>query len=230
MKVMIVDDEAIIREGLNYLLKDILKGYDVIGTAEHGAEALKLLKRELPQVLITDIRMPVMDGIQLCKEVRNSYPQLPIIIISGHEEFQYAKQALQLGVSDYLLKPVDRVELAVALEKLMPKEEGNQHIIARMQQYIVNNLNADLSLQALSEKFHLHPTYISQLYKKETNTNLNDYITEQRMQRAMQLLKGSNLKIYDIGKFVGYMSSTHFTTVFKQYTNCTPKEYRMKSS
>lgn len=231
VKVMIVDDEEHIREGLKMLLEQIITGYDVIALAVHGEEALKRLKCAMPDVVITDIRMPIMDGIALCKQLSTDYPQLPVVIISGHEEFQYAREALKIGVKDYLLKPIDRVELALTLKKLTQTEtEEDDHIISKIQSYIVKNLNADLTLQSLSVQFHLHPTYISQLYKKHTNQNLNDYILEQRMQKATKLLKESKLKVYDIAALVGYINSTHFTTVFKQYTGMTPKEYRMTSS
>lgn len=229
MKLLIVDDEVMIREGLKYLLEEIIVGYEVSAMAKNGVEALELLKKEIPDALITDIRMPIMDGLQLCYKVRNQYPKLPIVIISGYEDFQYAKQALQLGVVDYLLKPIDRIELALTLKKLQPDIQEDSNIIARIQRYILNNLNKELSLQSLSDKFNLHPAYISQLYKKETKKNLNEYILEQRMLKAMQLLKDSQLKVYDIANLVGYINATHFTTVFKQYTGLTPKQYRMSN-
>jgi|GEM_PF-400177 len=111
MRVLIVDDEYLIRDGLARSLDWASLGFDVVETAEHGLEALEMVKNHRPDLILTDIRMPFMDGLTLIREIKSIYDQACVVIISGHEEFDYAKTALKLDVFDYVLKPINLNEL-----------------------------------------------------------------------------------------------------------------------
>lgn len=102
--ILIVDDETEIRDGLASLDWQSI-GYEIAGVGAHGLEALALMEERPADVILTDIRMPFMDGIQLLGAVREKYPFIKVIILSGYDDFEYAKQALKLGAADYLLKP-----------------------------------------------------------------------------------------------------------------------------
>ncbi|WP_438446056.1 response regulator transcription factor [Gorillibacterium sp. sgz5001074] len=118
-KVMLVDDEMFVRQGLRSLMDWESLGYSVAGEAENGEEALQLIRDIDPDLVITDIRMPVLDGLELIKRVSEETVHDPsFIIVSGYHDFKYAQQAIRYGVHDYVLKPIDEVELASTLRKL----------------------------------------------------------------------------------------------------------------
>src|SRR5512139_3714945 len=117
-KVFFVEDEIITREGIRDNVDWQASGFEFCGEAADGEIALPLLRTAQPDVLITDIKMPFMDGLQLSKIIRERMPWIKIIILSGHDEFEYAQKAISLGVNDYLLKPVTAQKLQVTLQKL----------------------------------------------------------------------------------------------------------------
>ena len=117
MKVFLADDEIVIREGIRTSFPWEKTEYTLVGEAPDGELALPMIRDTNPDILITDIRMPFMDGIELCKIVRSQMPWIGIIILSGYDEFEYARQGLQLGVKEYLLKPITAEELRRALDK-----------------------------------------------------------------------------------------------------------------
>ncbi|MBB6734399.1 response regulator [Cohnella zeiphila] len=117
-KVLIADDEYDIRQGLKQIIDWYEEGFVIVGVAEDGEEALELYERERPNLLITDIRMPGLNGLELARCVKEREPDAFIIILSGYDDFAYAKQAIQYGISSYLLKPVDEDELRGVLSKV----------------------------------------------------------------------------------------------------------------
>jgi len=246
-KVVLVEDEAIIRDGLKKLIEEVVSGFQVIAQASNGREALENLGNWLPDLLITDIRMSEMNGIDLIKRVREQYASLPILIISGYGDFEYAKQALRYGVAEYLLKPIDRVELAQFLDKLKKKweagrkpevsaneeaappsrlEKDTRQIIRRVKELVLQRLDQEISLQYIAEQVHLNPKYLLHFFNTETGQHFSDFVTETRMNQARRLLKQTNLKIYEIAAMCGYSSTKHFTVAFKQLTELSPSEYR----
>ncbi|MCD8336043.1 MAG: response regulator [Lachnospiraceae bacterium] len=121
LKVFLVEDEAIIREGLRDIIPWQQYGFTVVGDAGDGEQALPMIRETRPDVLITDIRMPFMDGLALSSLVSREFPNTKIIIISGYDEFEYAQQAIRIGVEQYLLKPVTKAMLVRALNEVSEK-------------------------------------------------------------------------------------------------------------
>lgn len=119
--IVVVDDETIFRRGLRSMIGDWDAEWNVVGDAKDGYEALELIERLRPQVVLTDIRMPRMDGLQLQKIVREKLPRVRCVVVSGYEDFAYVQQSMRHGAVDYLMKPVERSELGQALDRL--KEE-----------------------------------------------------------------------------------------------------------
>ncbi|MFS0553331.1 response regulator transcription factor [Brevibacillus sp. 179-C9.3 HS] len=242
-KVLLVEDERMIREGLRMLIEKGTSGFAIMAEAENGKEALHFLRTEMPDLIVTDIRMREVDGLALIGKIREMYEELPIVIISGYGDFHYAQKALKYKVSDYLLKPIDRLELVSTLSKIRQaldrkknarEEESSadvghreeRQIIRKVKAFIHDHLDGDLRLQTLAESVHLNPIYLSQLFKAETGENVSDYITQSRMKRAKQLLQETSLKVYDIARLVGYQSAKHFMIVFKKEVGLTPGSYR----
>src|SRR5512141_161777 len=141
-KVFFVEDEIITREGIRDNVDWRGNGFEFCGEATDGEMALPLLRTTQPDVLITDIKMPFMDGLQLSKIVRESMPWIKIIILSGHDEFDYAQKAISLGVTDYLLKPVTVQKLQTVLQKLsvqLDQERKEQDNLKKLQEQVEDN-------------------------------------------------------------------------------------------
>ena len=141
-KVFFVEDEAITREGIRDNVDWQASGFEFCGEAPDGEMALPLIRTVRPDVLITDIKMPFMDGLQLSKIMRERMPWVKIIILSGHDEFEYAQQAIKLGVTDYLLKPITVQNLQDSLQKLaaqLDREREEQENFKKLQEQIEEN-------------------------------------------------------------------------------------------
>ncbi len=127
MKVFLVEDEYIVREGIKNNIDWEKNGYDFCGEASDGELAFPMISEKRPDIVITDIRMPFMDGIELSRMIKEEYPDIKIIILSGHEEFEYAKAAIQIGVEEYLLKPINGDELLQVVNRVAQKiKEENE--------------------------------------------------------------------------------------------------------
>ena len=125
IKVLIVDDEYIMRQGLRYMIDWEKEGYEIVGEAANGKEALELVEQLQPHIIICDIVMPMLDGVDFAGIIHKMYPQIQTIILSGYDKFEYVKQTLMSGVTDYILKPtLNQEELLNALNKAAEKIPG----------------------------------------------------------------------------------------------------------
>jgi two-component system, response regulator YesN len=238
LNILLVEDEANIRSGFKKVLENVIGGVHVAGEATNGREALEWLKSHTVDAVITDIRMGEMGGIELIKRLKDQNPTLPVVIISGYNDFEYAREAIRHEAVDYLLKPVETAELAQVVERLKKrtgvesagksaqKESEERQDIRKVKEIIGAHLDQDISLQYLADQVHLNHRYLSVLFKSETGQNLSDYVTQARIERAKQLLKDTQMKIQDIAKLSGYPNVKYFLSIFKQSTGCTPTEYR----
>lgn len=246
-KLLIVDDEKFVADGLAQYIDWERIGFEA--NAVYDADtALDVIKREKTDVLLTDIIMGDKTGLWLIEEAIKCNNDLKCVILSGHEEFSYAKTAIRLGVYDYLVKPVDFDELEQMFEALYRQmavkqqdngvdtiletaEENSQDkseglIINQAKNYIENHYGEEIHLNTLAELVYVHPTYLSILFKKKTGRNFKEYLTGVRIEKAKEMLKDLSLRITDISTNVGYESSKHFSKVFKEVTGMTPKDWR----
>lgn len=137
LRVFLVEDESIIRETLRDTVPWSRLGYTFVGEAADGEMALPLIRNTRPDVLITDIRMPFMDGLSLSKLMMEEQPDIKIIILSGYDDFEYAQQAIKIGVEQYLLKPITKAMLVHVLQEVQEKiqyEREQYSDISRFQQ------------------------------------------------------------------------------------------------
>ena len=118
MKVFLVDDEIVVREGIRESFPWDESPYTLVGEAPDGEMAIPMIRDTNPDIVITDIKMPFMDGIELCNILRSQLPWIGIIVLSGYDEFEYARKCIQLGVREYLLKPINAEDLRAALDKV----------------------------------------------------------------------------------------------------------------
>lgn len=156
IKVLIVDDERTIREGIFKIIDwDALK-IEVVGLAEHGKKALEMIKAKQVDIIITDIRMPLMDGIALLETVKENYPDIHTIIISGYDDFEYAQKAINLGADGYILKPIEPEKLINMLEKtklIIETKRENQREKLQLNKTVIK------SKKAMEEKWFRNLIY-----------------------------------------------------------------------
>lgn len=206
--------------------------------------ALKLMAESAPDIVISDICMPEISGLQLLEYADKHMEDTSFIFVTGYSDFEYAQKALKHGAFDYLLKPVDRNELAETLRGLIAKLEHRQKAAKIMRAYAVNSsayknkvfseiidyvdmhFRENLTLDLLNEQFHLNRTYISDLFKKHTGKSFSRYLNELRVRYACDLLTITPLPVQDVAHQSGYRDYSSFIRIFKKLMQMTPAEYR----
>lgn len=230
IQVLIVDDNQLERQGIRFLLEK--QAYELqITECINGLEALKKLKERHFSLLITDIKMPLMNGTDLIANVRDFDQDIHIIVLSGYDDFSYARELLKSNVVDYLLKPINPFEFEVCLSQTLQKIErchplSNDLTISKTLEIIHNEFNRDLTLEELAERVFLSPNYLSILFKKEMKIGLNKYLNNFRLEKACSLLLNSNMKVIDIAKYIGFDNPSYFNRLFKNNFGMTPSIYR----
>lgn len=238
-KVVIVDDEILIRKGLrNYFPWDSV-GYEVVEDFSNGVDVLSYLETQDIDVLITDIKMPFMTGIELAKRVSELHPEIIILFLSGHKDFEYARMALQLNVKHYIVKPTKYDELFSIFTCLKEKLDRNvtsdndrsyyDDLLIKAKAHILSDLkNANLNRTA--SHINLTPNYLSRIFKEHMGINFSTFLMEAKMKKAARYLVETQLKTYEIGVELGYSTPKNFTRTFKKYYGKTPREYRYNQS
>ncbi|MBQ6406695.1 MAG: response regulator [Butyrivibrio sp.] len=250
IKVMIVDDEKYVRMGIKNDTDWALIGCEVVAEASNGEMALELAGQFRPDLVISDIKMPKMDGIELAGRLLEKYPDTKVIFLTAYNEFEYARQAVRLGVSDYLLKPFHDGELEGAIQRLLHlhpnasaaqaelenemiplkrKEEIENRYVQAAIEYIEKNYSdKDFSIGKLSESISVSEGHISRLFKAETEISINNYLTRYRIRKAMDYLKDVQSKVYEVAEKVGYQDIAYFSNTFKKLVGTAPSEYQSK--
>jgi YesN/AraC family two-component response regulator len=240
-KVLLVDDERWVRTALKWTINKLNLPLQVVHECQNGLEALDWIKMNEVDLILTDIRMPVMDGLALVKELSTLNGAYEVIVISVHDEFQFVQQAMRSGVTDYLLKPIEENEIKVCLEKWLNKKsnEGNKSkqmlaekenlplsTIDRILDYIEKTPLDQITLKEAAETIHINPSYLSQLFKQQLNKKFVDYITELRIEESKRLLQNTTLRMSEIAERVGYSDLAYFSNNFKRIVGSSPSEYR----
>lgn len=242
--VVIAEDEELL---LNNLIQKIHKAdpeFEVIGKAQTGSQAYELIDKLTPDVVITDIRMPVMDGIALLTKTREQYPLTKFIITSGFSDFEYARSAINLKVSDYLLKPIDPEELQNVLLRIKKEFQITKNsyedvfnlgttrmtstqIAELLKDFIVENYATDINLNLIANNLNYSPGYLTKIFCQVYDCTPTKYIINLRIAHAQRLLHHNHeLTIRQIGEMIGYHDPGYFSRIFKKQTGKTPFEYR----
>lgn len=252
--MLIVDDEPRTRQGLKKTLDTWSEGKYDIFTAANGEEAIEFMQKQKVHILITDIRMPEITGLQLLKAAKEQDINPVIIVISAYSEFEYAQEALRLGVTNYLLKPISKKVLIEAVESaehsvakqeqagmiekvvdkklvsLYSQNPSNPEPIREAIEYINNSLKNEITQKEVADHVHLNPSYLSVLFKEHVKLTFSEYVTRRRIQRAKELLITTNLPIYDIAEESGYKTAKYFIKIFKEMEGVTPSAYRKNNN
>ena len=241
-RVLVADDEEIVRKAIKGSIPWEQHEVEIVFCAANAPEAISWLEHDTADLVITDIRMPVIDGLALVEILRSKYRDMEFIIISGYADFEYARQAMRFGVRDYLLKPVDTNTLINAVCKARDEWEaqnrGEQPLSAQALSPTVSRLlsildeeiaNEELSLKWISHsKMFLNENYLGKLFQKETGRRFTAYMYEQRMLLAKRLLSNDpDMLISQIAQKTGYCDNAqYFSIAFKKFTGFTPSEFR----
>jgi two-component system, response regulator YesN len=240
-KILVVEDEILIRKNIIKKIESMSGlSISVAGEAMDGKTAYELIQTTYPDIVITDIRMPVMDGLELIRKAEQFYPDIDYIILSSFSDFEYAQQAISLRVSEYLLKPVKVTELRKAITGIISrrqlnsqlplpdKELNHQEISHKLAEFIKNNYKESISLAQLSRKFGYSIEYLGKIFKEEMKMTPSEYITYLRIENAKSiLLNYPDMDIYKVAKLSGYGENCYyFSRIFKLKTGLKPSEFR----
>lgn len=246
-KVLVVDDEIWMCEGLKKIIARMEGAFTVTSSATNGRHALVQLETDFFDLVITDINMPEMNGLELMKQMKEKHYTQPVIIVTAYNDFEYARTALRFGAVDYLTKPIKNEELSEVLANLQDlladreEEDPLEHssanskelpcggeLIQKVLGVIEHSYMEDLSLALLADEAGFNSSYLSRLFKMETGKGFVQYLREVRMKHACKMLEETNKTNMEVAKLVGYWDEKHFRRTFKKDFGMTPGEYREK--
>lgn len=236
-KTIIVDDDAWARADMRMIAEDC--GLDIAGEFFCAEDALVYLFANPVDIVITDICMPGQSGLNLIRMARQNNLNYIYIVITGHEDFKYVQEAFKNHVFYYLLKPIKDDEMREVIARACaflqsagapnaaPREEGDgiyQSVITYVREHYAENF----TLNELAERFYVNPSYLSNLFVKRGGVNFSNYRNSLRIQRAKELIAGSDRTMLDIAVSVGFESSSYFCRVFKEVVGMAPQQYRKR--
>lgn len=251
-KLLIVDDEYEIRNGLcNYFPWDQI-GFEIAGCIDNGQKALDFMHKNTIDVLLCDVKMPVSTGIDVAKQLYSEGSKIKIVFLSGYRDFEYARKAMTYGVKTYILKPTKYNELFEVFTNIkieLDRENIAQHdkntggsdnadsmefnftmkIVDTIKRYIEVNYK-NVNLENAAEQVHMNPFYLSRFFKQKTGQNFSDFVISIKMIKALEFLKDTRYKTYEVSEMIGYSNAKNFTRTFKRYYGKSPKDYRHTES
>ncbi|MFA9464705.1 MAG: response regulator [Velocimicrobium sp.] len=246
-KVILVDDEPIIVEGLARSVSWEQWNCEVVATAHDGLEGKAMIEKHNPHIVFMDICMPEMDGLQMIAAIKSQYPDMEVSILTGYRDFEYAQQAIRLGVARFLLKPSNMDEIKEAIDTMcnnLKKKniESNQiskeaqthektsgsFIVKNALTYIQENYQQKLTLSEVAEKTYVSQWHLSKLLNGHTGQSFSEILNHTRIEEAKKLLENPALRIGDISEHVGFLDLAHFSRVFKKQEGISANEYRNK--
>lgn len=238
--VLLVEDEMLLMQSLSRHIESLEAGFKVVCQASNGEDALKCLKKENIHFVMTDIRMPVMDGLTLAKRIHEQYPHILTVILTGYADFDYAREALKQGVFDYMLKPVTMEDLEntlgrvrLHLQKFYELEEDPalvgkdaEEIVEYTVLYMREHYMDDIDISSFSASLGFTSAYLTKLFNRYKGDTPLKYLTDIRIHEAKRLLTDTGLPIREVGERVGYPDQFHFSKTFRKLTGLNPTAYR----
>lgn len=245
-KAMIVDDNREIRHEYSRMEMWERCGFFVVEEASNGLQALELMKQHAVDLVLTDIQMPLMDGITLMKNIHEKWPETLMVLVSASGEFEYAREGMRQGAIDYVVKPMLEKDLEDVLERAgsILAEHGykeNHHMLARvlpegtawkdehfeaLGACFEENLEHNLTLEEVAAVLHMNKDYLGKLIKNKTGLHFRNLYHRYKMEYAKSMLKNGHHHIYEISAMLGYTSADYFSQTFKQVVGMSPAEYK----
>ena len=247
LKYIVVEDEDLIRQNLVKKIQGLNEPLELMACADNGRAAIHLVEAERPDIIFTDIKMPIMDGLEMIEELLFSYPDIAIVIITSYDDFSLAQRAIRFGVKDYILKPVDLSELETIVKRLVESVENSEwtarrqllkqsleqtedrdKLVKAIETYLSDNYMNEITLYELADSLNYTADYLSKLFKKYNGESPIKFLTNIRVEKAKELLASSsiNVGIREIGEAVGYQDQYYFSRTFKKNVGKYPTEFR----
>ncbi|MDL2237650.1 helix-turn-helix domain-containing protein [Christensenellaceae bacterium OttesenSCG-928-K19] len=238
-QVYLVDDDPIILDDVS--AKPVWQecGFEIAGKSTSSREALKEILERRPDLVMCDLKMPGLDGIDLMTQVKNAGLDCEFLMLSAYASFQDSRDFFKQDGFDYLLKPVDEMELQIALERLArllfhknkpgtsddTELSESAEVIDSIMAYIRRNFAKKLTLSHLGQTFHFNPNYICNLFAKQYGQTFTTILTSLRMNEAARLISSTSKPLKEIAAECGYANYFYFCRVFKEFFGCAPSEY-----
>ena len=250
---MIVDDEPNPLEKLSNYVHQADLGFHVVAKAQGAEDALFYLGMAKPDLVITDIRMPVIDSLTLLELMQEAGWKGYKAIVSGYDDFAYAQQAIRLGVIEYLLKPIFPEDVKALLERVQRHFDQEQVKVSRLRSEIQAEFNGSqqtnevdilpsyivqakayikehfaecITLSQVAKIVSVNPAYLSSRFAKHCGQNFLEYVTHYRIAKAKELLVQTCMQVQEVANHVGYTDIAYFNRVFRRETGLTPSCYR----
>ena len=236
-KVMIADDENYMLEAMENLINWKKMDCELVYKAKNGQMLLEQIKKNPPDIIITDIKMPLISGIEIAKYVYENHISAKVIILSAYADFQYAQEAIKYDVCGYIIKTsviemlpgiiqkaVGKLSIPATEAEKESEEQFPDDILGRLQKYISEHYMDKLSLTQIANEIHANGSYLSRLYKTKTGQNLFDVINKMKLEKAKEYMSQGK-RIYEIAQMVGFDDVSYFSRVFRKHEGCSPREY-----
>lgn len=224
LRCAIIDDEKSVHKIINNIIEKDGLPLVISNSAYDGIEGKSLIQKNNFDIIFIDIQMPYLDGFDLISK----YPNNNYIVVTAFDYFDYAQRALRLGVKDILLKPIDREQLAEAVNRAIGFKLTKNKVIDEVLLYIHSNYSKEISVSDLAEQNYMNSSNFSRLFKNCVGVSIIDYLRKIRINKAKDLLESSYKSISEIALEVGYKSENLFYKDFKRIENITPSKYREK--
>ena len=234
-KVLLIDDEEPVHLAIRSLVDWPALCLREPVSAYNGQEGLHYMERLHPDIAFVDMNMPLMNGVDFLSIASRNHPYCQYIVVSGYDEFRYAKAALTASAIDYLLKPIDRIELEKALRKaiprlpehrLTPEDETPTEVITSIRDYLDRHYGTEISMDTLADKYFFSKEYLARLFRSQFGCPIYEYVLNLRMNAACKYLIDPFLSVQEISTKLGYSSANYFGKAFKRRYGLSPSEYR----
>ncbi len=245
LKIVVVEDEELVRRGIVLAVDWAALGCVVVGEAANGEDGIREMERFHPDIIITDIKMPRMDGIEMVRLLRERGNMAHVIILTAYGSFSYAQSAIKLGAVDYLLKPFHDGDLEQAIQKIVGLKSGealsyepvncirsvsetakSKYVMQAINFIAQNYGDPEISAGHIADSLNISSSHLNHIFKKETAYTVSSYITNYRIHAAMQMLRDCRNRVYEVTEKVGYRDLAYFSSTFKKAVGMSPSEYQ----
>lgn len=253
--VIVIDDETYVRRGIINNTDWAGIGCEVVGEASDGEEGYNLILKKKPDLVICDVRMPVMDGLSMVENLRKKGENVKVIFLTAYDDFSYIQKALRLGAVDYILKPFEDGQLETTIRRILNQDNERSRLENEKQQelrddqllpirkedpsmnrysrsaiqYIRDHYQeSNVSISSVASTLGVSEGHLSRLFKKDTGMSVSTYVTTYRIREAMRLLRDIHYRVSEAAAKVGYQDVGYFSTTFRKMTGMTPSEFQEK--